>query len=184
MEANQKLSEPLQQVCQQNLHLLQYLHALPLDTIGIPEYYEKLTRSLKGKKDPNLIYPVSGGVFIHIASNPDDIRDHYIPVEPSLADTHESALDNIEQRLADSVGRRDVNLELGSGLQAAALEQAGEGEAAPARLDLSAYERASGPAARNRDLRVSGETDHRQLLDHRDARAAWWERPGPEVHDV
>ena len=53
-----KFPPELQKVCKENLHLLQYLHALPLDEIDIPDYYEKVTRSLKGKKDPNLIYKV------------------------------------------------------------------------------------------------------------------------------
>jgi len=100
----QKLPTELQEVCKENLHLLQYLHALPPDKIGIPDYYEKINRSLKGKKDPNLLYPVGGGVFIHVLANPEDIRDHYIAVEPSIADTQQdSVLDEIEQRLADSV---------------------------------------------------------------------------------
>jgi len=100
----QKLPAELQEVCKENLHLIQYLHALPPDKIGIPEYYEKINRSLKGKKDPNLLYPVGGGVFVHVLANPEDIRDYYIAVEPSLADTQQdTVLDEIEQRLADSV---------------------------------------------------------------------------------
>ncbi|MFC1964679.1 type II/IV secretion system ATPase subunit [Chloroflexota bacterium] len=98
-----KLSEVLQQKCQENLHLLQYLHVLPLDEVGIPEYYEKVNRSLKGKTDVNLIYPVDDDVFVHILANPGDIRDHYIPVEPNLADGQEDMLYELERRLADYV---------------------------------------------------------------------------------
>jgi flagellar protein FlaI len=98
-----KLSAELQQVCQENPHLLQYLHSLLMDKIGVPEYYEKVTRSLKGKKDPNLIYKVGGGVFIHVLANLEDIRDYYIAIEPSLVDAQDSTLDEIELRLADYV---------------------------------------------------------------------------------
>ena len=56
-----KLPADFQEVCKKNLHLLQYLHMLPSDKIAIPKYYEKVTRSLKGTKDPNIIYKVSGG---------------------------------------------------------------------------------------------------------------------------
>jgi len=98
-----KLNEELQEVCKKNLHLLQYLHSIPMDEIGMPEYYKKITRSLKGKIDPNLIYMVGGGVFVHVLANPQDVRDHYIAIEPSLVDTQDNALDEIEQRLADSV---------------------------------------------------------------------------------
>jgi len=98
-----QLSPDFQEVCRENPHLLQYLHMLPLDTIGIPHYYEKVTRSLKGTKDPNLIYNVGGGVFVHILANPDDIRDYYVAVEPSLVDAQSNTLDEIELRLADYV---------------------------------------------------------------------------------
>jgi len=98
-----KLPAEFQEVCKENLHLLQYLHCLPEDGFGIPTYYEKITRSLKGIKDPNLIYQVEGGVFVHVLANPEDIRDHYIAIEPSLIDAQDSTLDKIEVRLADFV---------------------------------------------------------------------------------
>jgi flagellar protein FlaI len=98
-----KLPAEFQEVCKENLHLLQYLCILPPDKMGIPQYYEKVTRALKGTKDPNLIYNVGGGVFVHILPNPDDIRDYYVAVEPSLIDTQNDTLDDIELRLADFV---------------------------------------------------------------------------------
>ena len=76
---------------------------LPEDKIGIPDYYEKVTRALKGTKDPNLIYNVGSGVFVHILANLDDIRDYYVAVEPSLIDAQDSTLDEIELKLADYV---------------------------------------------------------------------------------
>ncbi len=98
-----QLSPEFQQAAQENPHLLQYLLSLPQDTIGIPTYYEKVTRALKGTKDPNLIYPVGTGVFIHIMANKEDIRDYYIAVEPSLIDAQTETLDELELRLADHV---------------------------------------------------------------------------------
>ncbi len=98
-----KLADPLKEQCQQHLHLLQYLRSFPIDEYGLPEYYEKVDRSMKGKKNPNLIYRVSDNVFVHILNNPEDVRDFYIPVEPSLADGYDDSLDDLEQRLADYV---------------------------------------------------------------------------------
>jgi flagellar protein FlaI len=98
-----QLPADFQEVCKQNLHLLQYLHMLPSDKIAIPKYYEKVTRSLKGTKDPNIIYKVSGGVFIHVLANLEDIRDYYIAVEPSVIDAQNNTLDDIELRLVDYV---------------------------------------------------------------------------------
>lgn len=98
-----KLLPEFQEVCKNNPHVLQYLRMLPADKIGIPQYYDKVTRSLKGTKDPNLIYNVGGGVFVHVLANPEDIRDYYIAVEPSLIDAQDNTLDVIESRLADYV---------------------------------------------------------------------------------
>jgi flagellar protein FlaI len=98
-----KLPANFQEVCKNNLHLLQYLHMLPLDKTEIPKYYETVTRKLKGIKDPNLIYNVGGGVFVHVLANPEDIRDYYIAVEPSIIDAQDSTLDDIEAHLADYV---------------------------------------------------------------------------------
>ena len=98
-----KLPEDFQEVCQENPHLLQYLRMLPEDKIGIPQYYEKVTRALKGTKDPNLIYNVGGGVFVHVLANTEDVRDYYIAIEPSIIDAQESTLDEIELKLTDYV---------------------------------------------------------------------------------
>jgi archaeal flagellar protein FlaI len=98
-----KLPPELQKVCQENPHLLQYLHILPLDKMTIPQFYEKVTRSLKGTKNPNLIYKVGGGVFIHVLANPEDIRDYYLAIEPSLINAQDSLLDELELRLAEYV---------------------------------------------------------------------------------
>jgi archaeal flagellar protein FlaI len=98
-----KLTAELQKVCKEQPHLLQYLHCLPGYNVALPDYYEKITRSLKGKKDPNLIYKVGNGVFIHVLANPQDIRDYYLAIEPSMVDDQANTLDDIEMRLADYV---------------------------------------------------------------------------------
>ncbi|MFH1651013.1 MAG: type II/IV secretion system ATPase subunit [Chloroflexota bacterium] len=97
-----RLTPELQELCKENLHLLQYLHNLPED-IGMPEYVAALSRNLKTKKDPNLIYPATEEVYIHILRNPEDVRNHYIPIEPCLSEGQDSFLDEMETRLADYV---------------------------------------------------------------------------------
>ncbi len=98
-----RLSPPLQERCRSNLHLLQYLHALRREKGVLPEYYSRLERSMKNVKDPNLIYPVSEEVFIHILGNPEDIRSFYVPVEPSIFGQTNGLLQEIEEHLADFV---------------------------------------------------------------------------------
>ncbi len=98
-----KLTPELQAICQEYPHVLQYLKCFPIDKWGMPAYYEEVTRALKGTKDPNLMYKVGGGVFVHVLANKEDIRDFYIAVEPSLVDAQDNILDDIEMRLADYV---------------------------------------------------------------------------------
>jgi flagellar protein FlaI len=98
-----KLPAELQEVCKNHPHVLQYLRILVDNNIDMPQYYQKVTRSLKGTKNPNLIYEVGNGVFVHILSNLEDIRDHYVAIEPSIIDAQASTLDDIELRLAEYV---------------------------------------------------------------------------------
>jgi len=98
-----ELPENLQEVCKESPHLLQYLRILVDSNIGVPQYFEKITRAQKGIKNPNIIYKVGNGVFVHVLANPEDIRDFYIAVEPSLIDGQEDTLDELELRLAEYV---------------------------------------------------------------------------------
>ncbi len=98
-----KLPKLLQEKCRENLHLLQYLQSFPLEKFGVPEYYEKLERSMKSIKNPNLVYPVAQNVFIHILGNPEDIRNFYIPIEPSLFGQMNGLLERIEELLTEFV---------------------------------------------------------------------------------
>ncbi|MFH1169780.1 MAG: type II/IV secretion system ATPase subunit [Chloroflexota bacterium] len=102
-----KLPEALQEKCRDNLHLLQYLRMFPVEEFGMPEYFDKVNRGMKSKKEPNLIYPVDVDVFIHILPNIKDIRNHYIPIEPCLTETQTENLEELEQRLADYVEELD-----------------------------------------------------------------------------
>jgi len=106
-----KLSPDFREVCKKNLHLLQYLHTLPLDKMEIPEYYERITRKMMGIKDPNIIYKVGGGVFVHILANPEDIRDYYIAIEPSIIDAESLILEEIELQLAKHIDELEGVLE-------------------------------------------------------------------------
>jgi len=107
------LSPELQETCKKNLHVLQYLHIFPMDEFGMPQFCPELDRSLKGKKDPNLIYSADGEVFVHILMNADDVRNHYIPIEPCLNEGQNAFLDGLETRLADYVEELEMVVEAG-----------------------------------------------------------------------
>ena len=95
------LPPPMQERCQQSTHVLEYLHALPIEEIGVPEYYPKLTREVRDLKQRNLIYLVSGEVVVHIWSGSGEERDLYIPVEPSLSVPLNGKMTAVEGRLLD-----------------------------------------------------------------------------------
>ena len=98
------LSEPMQEACKQNKHLLDYLRLIPTEKIGVPEYCAKPTRAHGDQPQKNLIYPVSDNVFIHIYSEAGGGRPHYIPVEPSLTQDMSEIMPEVEGRLVEVAG--------------------------------------------------------------------------------
>ena len=84
-------------------HLLEYLHILPVNTVGIPLFLSELKRDLKSMDNPNIIYPVNETTFIHIFPDPDDVRNWYIPIEPSFLHSVKEVLPVIEERLIDMI---------------------------------------------------------------------------------
>lgn len=101
------LPKEAKQHVEKQVHVLQYLHMLPLDEIGIPRFYPKLTKDLKKLKDPNIIYPVSDQISIHIYPDDRDIRNYYIPIEPFIFRDLSNFLVELDVRLADVVCESD-----------------------------------------------------------------------------
>ena len=95
------LPEELQAACQEHRHLWDYLCLIPLDDVPIPEYHSELKRSVGDQKEYNLIYPVGGGIFIHIYTDSGGGRPHYIPIEPGLTEDLSAVLPRVEDRLVD-----------------------------------------------------------------------------------
>lgn len=88
-------------------HLLEYLHILPVNTVGIPLFLSELKRDLKSMENPNIIYPVNETTFIHIFPDPDDVRNWYIPIEPSFLHSVKTILPVIEEKLIDMIDALD-----------------------------------------------------------------------------
>lgn len=84
-----------------NLHLLEYLHILPIDTMGIPRYVPKLESKHGEIQDPNLIYKVNDQTYVHIYPNKNDVRNFYIPIEPILLTGVGSLIKQLETKLVD-----------------------------------------------------------------------------------
>ncbi|MCH8282650.1 MAG: type II/IV secretion system ATPase subunit [Chloroflexi bacterium] len=103
----QQLSPQLQQHSKAQEHLWSYLCDLPIDKIGVPAYYSRLSKQEKNLEDRNLIYPVGKGVFVHIYPDATSVRDSYVSVEPSSLATLGQLMDDVDERLLDYVDQLD-----------------------------------------------------------------------------
>ena len=84
-------------------HLWGYLRDLPIEEIGVPNYYPRLDPTLGGLEYRNLIYPVGQGVFIHVYPDMEDSRDFYLAIEPSLAPSVPELMAKVDQQLINFV---------------------------------------------------------------------------------
>lgn len=90
-------------------HLLEYLHLFPVNTFGIPLFFSELKRDLKSLESPNLIYPVNEMTYIHIFPDENDVRNYYIPIEPSFLHSVKGSLPLVEKRLVDMIDALDYD---------------------------------------------------------------------------
>ena len=79
------LPEAMQESTRESVYLLEYLHTIPIERVGIPEYHPRLSRELGDKETLNLVYPVEGGLYIHVIDDPEGGRGYYISIEPKLS---------------------------------------------------------------------------------------------------
>jgi flagellar protein FlaI len=97
------LSPELKEQAQEHAHLFRYLHMVPVEEFGVPQYQEKLDRKAGEIKQPNIIYPVGNATFAHIFPDPQDARNYYIPVEPIVGGDYAALFEMVEDRLVDVV---------------------------------------------------------------------------------
>ena len=96
------LSPELREIALNKPHVLNYLQALPIEEIGIPAYYPKLSRKMRDMRVRNLIYPTGNDdVFVHIYPDGKSERDYYIPIEPVLTVYLNGTVSAVEARLLD-----------------------------------------------------------------------------------
>jgi len=96
-----RLPPELQKQCEENLHLLEYLHIVPLAEVGMPEFHAELNRKMGENKQPNYIYPAGNGIFIHVLYDPKDSRHTYIPIEPTFTQELNDVMNEVEARCID-----------------------------------------------------------------------------------
>jgi len=100
----QALPQELREEAMAHPHLFRYVHSLPVNEIGVPQFYRKLERKLGEAGLPNIIYPVGNATFAHVLADPQDARNYYIPVEPVLSGEElRPVLEAVEDRLVEEV---------------------------------------------------------------------------------
>jgi flagellar protein FlaI len=102
--------QELREVARQKPYLAAYLTALPIDKIGIPEFYPNPDRSLSKLQRRNLIYPIRKGNYVHIFPDELSERDYYVVIEPTLGINLNGISHEIELKLldmAEEIGETD-----------------------------------------------------------------------------
>ncbi len=105
-----QVSPELRAACEQSDFLLDYLQHVPLDEVGIPQYYEKPPRGLGQSDNRNVIYPTSEGLYVHIYPDTVGARDQYVAIEPTVMTDISGFMPEIEDKLvawAEEIGRTE-----------------------------------------------------------------------------
>ena len=95
------MSPALRQACDEHPFLEDYLNTLPIDEIGMPDYYPKPSRSLQKLPRWNLIYAIKDGLFVHIYPTTTGERNFHVTIEPDLMLDLDDLLKRVEERLID-----------------------------------------------------------------------------------
>lgn len=101
------LPESLQEMCGEHPFLADYVCSLPLNEIGIPDYFSALSYELKRLEERNLIYAIGNDLFVHIYPQPSMERDLYVPIEPDTTTDLSELVPQIEIELlrwAEEIG--------------------------------------------------------------------------------
>jgi flagellar protein FlaI len=98
-----QISDELLNASRQAPHLRRYLHNLPMHEFGVPVYAEALDRSMSGEEAPNFVYPVGHESFCHILNDPDDARNYYLPIEPTVLSDYDDLMAIVEELLIAAV---------------------------------------------------------------------------------
>jgi flagellar protein FlaI len=91
------ISGEIRDICENHPSMLRYLHTFPFSKFGFPQYYKTLPKKLGDSKEPNVIYPVSDKVFIHILADYKESRHNYIPIEPTFGLELDALMEQIEK---------------------------------------------------------------------------------------
>lgn len=99
-----QLSQEFQQQVKERTFLWNYVCDLPIEDIGVPQYYSNLSKSMKTLTYRNLIYPVTQETYVHLYPGETTARDFYIPIEPTVSPKLPYLIEEVDNRLIDHIG--------------------------------------------------------------------------------
>ncbi len=73
----------IEEILKRNPHLKDYISKIE-KKIGKPDFYSPLEYEARDIRNPNIIYPAQGVVFVHVYKTLDMDEKEYHPIEPSL----------------------------------------------------------------------------------------------------
>lgn len=79
--------------------MMEYLHMIPMEETGVPQYLPELSKKTADVKSRNFLYPAGDEVIIHIWTGVNEERDVYIPIEPNLFVDVADKMAEVEGRL-------------------------------------------------------------------------------------
>jgi flagellar protein FlaI len=91
-------NQEITQWIQQNPHLESYLEKIK-QTMTRPQFFKKVSRDLKENKNPNIIYPTKGSLFIHIYKKPGEDFLVYHSIEPTLTEEEKKKRNILLERI-------------------------------------------------------------------------------------
>jgi archaeal flagellar protein FlaI len=89
-----------------NPHLKRYLQEIE-KRMPRPTFYSKVPRDLKSEKNPNIIYPTKGVVFIHVFTPESAEFKEYHSIEPLLNEVEEKKRDSILENIYERAPYRE-----------------------------------------------------------------------------
>jgi len=93
--------EEIEELLKKHSHLKDYISKIE-DRLGRPDFYSKLPFEVREERQPNLIYPAKGVVFVHIYKTADMDEKEYHSIEPELGKEekikHEQLLKSIVKK--------------------------------------------------------------------------------------
>ncbi len=98
-EKERHITESLNEAMAKYPHLRRYVNEIK-KKMGTPDYYVELDRSLKGEKNPNIIYGVNDPMFIHIYHE-EGKGMIYNVVEPRIKEEDQKIFEEVMDRLIE-----------------------------------------------------------------------------------